>query len=293
MSARKLIYELMLLAPVLLLLGIGVQSRTYNDPFEPDMMSPTEQARVEAYIPYVNSATSCLDGVPEFEKVNALRREALKWIGAHERGELRDLIPVAFEDDWSDNAKEEIFEARRVLGRRLLHWAEKNGDHVSIDGFARDAVLVMRLMEVLKYSDPKSAYESAAAQFGLVQKIASRLRTERSKEASTWAPQLQQFLSKQRTFGAVASVARSRYFAYRQKMGLHINPLDSGLETRAPTAELILISKRANLPRDLQHRTAQLEKDPIQQTILDFAKDYQKLMTKDAEQVIAKVLPGK
>ncbi|HVT12550.1 MAG TPA: hypothetical protein VHE55_09800 [Fimbriimonadaceae bacterium] len=170
MSARKLVYRLMVLGPAMFLIGLAVNARSIRTDFEFVANDPHTEQKIQAYVPYLRAATVTL--APKHRaSADETRRIAELWVDGAQRGDLKPLTPIAYDDTSSDGAKSEIFDVRSRLVGRLLNriptLVESRDLHQAVD----DAILAIRLDSILKYSDFVSLFNCATEQRRAIQHL--------------------------------------------------------------------------------------------------------------------------
>lgn len=163
MSARKLIYRFMVLAPAIFLAGIGVNARSISTEFDTVCNDARTDRAILAYIPYMRELEA-----PYREHSESDRRRALntanQWIAAANKGVLMPLAPIAYEDTSTEGAKSQVFEAKANLISRLSTAIGEEIDAGQYNRAAEYTARAMRLSEILKYSDFISLYNCATEQ---------------------------------------------------------------------------------------------------------------------------------
>ncbi len=164
MLRRVFLYRMMVFAPVTLILGVAVESRTYSDGFLPVMLSPVQMERMNAYIPLVQRTNVVLRDKASQDRPEALRLVAGDWVKAIDEGKLKDLPPIAFDDSTIDGLKASIFECKTMFARRLSRFGLRSAKAQDSESAAADMILALRLSEAGKFSDLHSVLSSAAQQ---------------------------------------------------------------------------------------------------------------------------------
>jgi len=151
LEARKLLYSMMLVAPVALMAGIGVHARSYEDPFQfPD--SGADHRRINAYIPLVIETKQ---KVTEFGTTSeAVDRDlAKKWLAAKESGELQPLSPVGTDEFVPTGIKGKILECQLQVSKRLIQFAQQRRERGQNAAALQNLVLASNVANIMKYSN--------------------------------------------------------------------------------------------------------------------------------------------
>lgn len=223
MTARTLVYKLMVIAPAVLVLGIGVQSRTYLDPFDRDAAPPTEQQKINAYVPVVRDTTALLARAqiaPE-----ELRSMAQRWVDGAASGELAHLTPVDWEDQWQDSPKGDAFAARLELAVRLSRTSQDvNADQPGV--VVQDLLLSYRLLDVLKYSDLNSVFSASSQQRSVLNQARDWLEKVPADRRESLAASVRALATNLQPLEPLARRARSQYISYSRQLGENPLPID-------------------------------------------------------------------
>jgi len=145
-------------SPILFAGYLFAVSHTANSSFQSVTDTPTQDAHIMAYAPFVKDAQS----VTHRQTINRFELIALanKWDAGVKAGDLLPVTPVTFEDSVQDGARGTIFHAKALVVNALLDDASdqaRNGNHQnSVD----ETLLALRLTESLKYSDFHSVFLS-------------------------------------------------------------------------------------------------------------------------------------
>lgn len=224
MFDRITLYRLMVCAPAVLVSGIAVQSRTYDDGYLPVAMTSEQNARIEAYIPFVKEAAEAA----RQPDPDLWRGTATHWIDANRSGKLTEVFPIAFDDVSTEGAKDSIFTSKLILSRRLAHYAYSPIVREEPKQASKDLILAIQLCEVGKYSDFNSVQTSAILQrialHGLT-KILPRLSQEDQKAARC---SLVTLAASQKSLDAIAISSRSLYKEWMHRKGQVALGLEQG-----------------------------------------------------------------
>ncbi len=150
----------MLACPAIVLASVFTVSHTGSRKFESLTMTPSQDAAVMAYAPYVK-ATNKLQAAGE----NADSRDILalgkKWCGGIQSGALTPLAPISFEDSLQDGARGSIFRAKASVVDLLLKDAMAKMDDRQPHAAADEVLLAMGLTESLKYCDFHTVFNAS------------------------------------------------------------------------------------------------------------------------------------
>jgi hypothetical protein len=163
MSARKLIYRFMVLAPALFLAGIGVNARSISTEFDTVRNDSRSDAQIFAYVPYMRECQAPLRHDSESDLRLAMRT-AKDWIAGAQEGKLKPLLPSAYEDTSSEGVKSQVFDAKSTLEGRIISGIQDKVEAGKFEEATRCTVTALELGEILKYSDFISLYNCASEQ---------------------------------------------------------------------------------------------------------------------------------
>lgn len=151
MGARTLLYTAMAIAPVVLTVGIGYHSRTYEDAFEwPNAKG--DHSRINAYIGLVRETLPSV-GPNRFDNEPQVREIAMAWIEGARTGKLQPLTPVTAEELYLSNQKGRILDANILLSRKLQTYADIHIANGKYREAATSLVLGSDIMQAPKYSN--------------------------------------------------------------------------------------------------------------------------------------------
>lgn len=211
-EARTLVHKLMVLAPLVLALCIGVQSRTSVDEYEPAGYSSEYEARLEAYIPWVREGAQLRDTTD----LARLRTFARRWVNARRDGKLASLEPVDYGDPSNIGVKGQITSLRAELGLHLVRSAEQaqaSGEHRAA---ISDALLAFEFAEATKYFDLTSVFNTGLEQRTALTVVGRSLAFVGAEEQKRTKAQLRTLLDGQGRLDGLASLSRRHFQAYRK-----------------------------------------------------------------------------
>ena len=206
-----------LIACPLLFTGfVGIYSRRYTDDHIVPAGTPAQDAVVFSYLPYVRQTNEVLanDGYNR----NAMVKLAFDWDSAARSGRLQPLIPVSFEDDPKQGARNQIFRAKSRLVAGLLDDVIDQSAAHNYHQAAKEALLATRLSESLKYSTFDSVYTCAVEQkraVYLVNKIAHKLSSE---DKALVRDDLARIQSNGAELATLTRFSRSQYYDYLERV---------------------------------------------------------------------------
>ncbi|MHB8636501.1 MAG: hypothetical protein ACYC96_08515 [Fimbriimonadaceae bacterium] len=157
MEARKFATQLAAICPFALLLGMGYSARQAVSGFQVLHYSDAQNARIEAYRPVV------MNSIPLEADAPMIRRHADRWIHLALVAHLPALTPAYEEDLFEDNARSEIIAEWRWL---LLHLNDTMRRELADGQFTlavQDGTRLVRLDEILKYSDFEALHLATVA----------------------------------------------------------------------------------------------------------------------------------
>lgn len=151
LEARKLLYSMMLAAPVALMAGIGVHARSYEDPFQfPD--SGADHRRINAYIPLVIETKQKASEFGNSDETVVIEL-AKKWLAAKENGDLQPLSPVGTDEFVPTGIKGKILECQLHVSKRLIQLASLRRERGQSTAALQDLVLASKVANIMKYSN--------------------------------------------------------------------------------------------------------------------------------------------
>lgn len=169
MWARKLVNELLVAGPFLMLAIISIRTRTNFDPWEAPRNTAEVEARVDAYVEPVRAITLLgQDPAPE-----AVRSVAKRWLEAADSKRLLELPPCSYLETVRDGVKGQIVTEHNRLCMMVYGIAEAEKKAGDSDRAASDALLAYRLAEVVKYSDFSTVYECSRNQIRFLEFLAN------------------------------------------------------------------------------------------------------------------------
>lgn len=161
MPAKKLVYQAMVAMPALFMLGLGFKARTDQDPFEFVCPTPKQNTAILAYANVVrDSAKVPLDPFTAAQ-ARSTRRIAREWVAGADSGELQPLQPVSFDDSMRDGIKSEIMTRNSTTASSILYLAAMEAEDHNWNRAIQDAILGMRVGDVIKYSDYSTVLQGA------------------------------------------------------------------------------------------------------------------------------------
>lgn len=184
LEARKLLYSMMLAAPVALMAGIGVHARSYEDPFQfPD--SAADHRRINAYIPLVIESRQKFSEVGNGNET-VLRDLARKWLAAQESGELQPLSPVGTDEFVPTGIKAKILESQLSVSKLLIQLAVQKSEHGQNSVALRDLLLASNVANIMKYSNFNTFFRCSLMQshaISQLDKVFDELSTDEQNAA--------------------------------------------------------------------------------------------------------------
>lgn len=207
----------MVFAPALFLVGIGINARTLSTDYEFVSNDSRTECRIQAYVPYLRSAVKTLSPAHRASE-DEITRIAQYWVEGAERGELRALNPIAYDDTSSDGAKGEVFDARSRIAGRLINRIpdEMTGNlHKAVT----DTVLAVRLASILKYSDFVSLFNCSTEQRRAIQHIEPYVSSLDPADKQALREVLPSLGPCQKTVDVMMSRSKQLFLAWRNNCG--------------------------------------------------------------------------
>ena len=119
---RNLLFKMMWLSPVIMLAGIAVHARTYEDSFVSQSTDPTQEQRINSLKGLVIQTDLMLKQNPTGGQVLDLMDRWRRQVGNSKEGRL---IPVGADDTCTEGAKSEIFKSSCSLSTYLMNLGQK------------------------------------------------------------------------------------------------------------------------------------------------------------------------
>lgn len=161
---RKLVYEIMVAAPFLLLAIIAVRSRLNVDPYMPVDNTPELEARVSAYIQPVRNVVSLGNNPPGKLNADSVRRISHEWVEAYREGQLKPLTPGYFGESVREGIKGQVFAAKERLILSMIELAHAEAEVGNRGQSLQDLMTAYRLCQIAKFSDFMAVVDAARRQ---------------------------------------------------------------------------------------------------------------------------------
>ncbi len=168
MGFRRFASTMLALGPVIMLLSLGVYSRTYVDPFSIELDPRVSTDAVRTYSPLVAAVRKSSDQ-SDWEAI------AKRWIAAHGSGLLEDLRPAASDDTFQRGAKAKIRAAQEVVREHLSHRARLLSLRGNHDEAVRKFILAICVLDIMKTSETVIVGYNAAQQKSLLRQMSQSL----------------------------------------------------------------------------------------------------------------------
>lgn len=171
MSARKLVYQGLVLGPVVLLGYLGLGARAYSDPFEFHAFSAADEAVMLAYLKPMRQYERLTWSFNTHEKRQGVRSIAGFWVAEFRTGRLKPL-PYGEESPSIDSgARDQVLLARARLLASLGRVAEMDENAGRYGAAADDLVLALEVAQIGKQTDLETLCSSARRQSTLVARL--------------------------------------------------------------------------------------------------------------------------
>ena len=145
-----LTYKLMVTAPALLTAILAVQARTSSDPFEMEGDWATSDRILQAYVPLMKECVQFNQREPSGIPMVESRKWAQRWIDGANSSRLLPMKSAQYGDTAEDGVKSQVFRANVHLAAALSYGYLTRRDY---ERAARDLVLAVQVLQVLKFSD--------------------------------------------------------------------------------------------------------------------------------------------
>jgi len=168
MSIRGSIYRLLTITPLVLACAIAAESRFHEDMFQSVSCTVKQEREISAYIEPVRQSDQLRSpsATPEM-----IRDAARVWIHGAADGTLKPLQPVSVDDSMEVGIKGDISTANKLVQTRLLGLMQREAKEGEYDGVIGDALLALRVSEVIKNSDSVSLANEANNQRIVLRKL--------------------------------------------------------------------------------------------------------------------------
>ena len=210
----------MMLGPVMLTLGVTVDSRTRTETFRFVNASPEEQAKVEAYQePYQAALKANQEGVVSVRKV------AAKWIALRASKQLEPLEPIAYEDTMQEGVKGQINLAIHTMGSILLNSAQKEIKEEKFSQAAQDSMLAANLVRTVKYIDFQGLGSAGILERRSLHVLSEVLAALPQSERAAYVSPLNNLRMPKEALGRMAAKQRNLFMDYQIRMELPANEI--------------------------------------------------------------------
>jgi hypothetical protein len=234
MSARKHFYQALAISPALMMVFIGVKSRTATPSFRP-VSGVSQQANINAYIPLVRQVRqAAADGNGQLSADEA-RKIAQSWVSQAQRGVLQPLRPAFYEDSTEDNAKSQILTAKTQVVIALIGFAQKDG---TAQTTASDLELALQLTTSLKYSDFLSIYTCGTEQRKILQAMDPLIPQLKGQDLVTLKQSILSARGSEDQIDPLVLLARHQYAESRKRQGEDPIPLEESQKLVAISEEM-------------------------------------------------------
>jgi hypothetical protein len=147
MEARKLVVQVAAVCPFALVLGMGMSFRHPASAHATLQYSDAQNERVEAY------SRLMLHTQVANKNPRLIKEISDAWIGESTKTKLQALTPAFQEDSEDENPRSQVIQLWTVLLEGLTRLTRKDVKAHNATATIQDATRVLRLAEILKYSD--------------------------------------------------------------------------------------------------------------------------------------------
>ncbi|MBI5707755.1 MAG: hypothetical protein HZC36_12295 [Armatimonadetes bacterium] len=170
---RRLVQELLIVSPFLLLLSIAVGTRTHVDTFEPVAYPAWMQSRIRAYIDPVSQVEAIVEQGQPHVQPEATRETAFLWLKEFDEGKLRELPSMHSDDSMREGVKNQILQAADALCKGLGQMGRNALRGGNAKRASADVLLAIELAQRLKYNDLYSVGMMSQRQRNLLEILAN------------------------------------------------------------------------------------------------------------------------
>jgi hypothetical protein len=218
-AGKMLVYKLMVLSPILLLMGLSVESRRYEDTFESVAYSEAEHAAVNAYIPIMRDAYPFMERTAPGD-IERVRQIAWRWVDESRTGVLPHLDQVEYTDTSRDGIRGQIARTNGRLVWLLTNEGKRAAQAGDVSAAVDDALLAVELAQTAKGWDFATLQASASEQrraLEVLDQVASRLSDE---ERTRVLLRLRELEAVQPSIGDMTRRLRQLFVAHRLRQRL-------------------------------------------------------------------------
>lgn len=230
MEARKLATQMMAICPFALVVGMGLTTRSHVPGHSVLQYSEAQNQRLESY---------CLitrDAPPQWADTEQIRHHADMWIHVSTLENLQALTPAYQEELTEDNARAEVIGKWRTILQQVNHVMRCEGQAGRWDEAVQDGARLIRLTEILKYSDFDTLHTADALAGHAIKFVTPGLDRATSESRDEFGAAAQTIDKNRDRLSAMYKVVRANYadFLVRQvsfsrEMGISL--------TKAPDEE--------------------------------------------------------
>lgn len=214
-EARTLVHKLMVTGPLVLALGIGVQSRTAFDNWEPRAYTQAYSQRIESYQSLATDAEALLG------RKHATNAEycqlAARWIEAKKTGRITNLEPADYEDTSAEGVKAQILKLRTDVALHLIRGAEALELEGKTAASLKQATLATEFIEASKYFDLNSVFGAGLTQRMAIAIIERQLPNADEATSKSIRGRLAALLSGQKRLDGLTLLTRRQFETYRRQ----------------------------------------------------------------------------
>ncbi|HVL40309.1 MAG TPA: hypothetical protein VM328_13040 [Fimbriimonadaceae bacterium] len=229
MSLRRVVYQVMMLAPIWLMAALGLYERTYQDDYQFPALVPREHDRVTAYVDIMRRSKPLLAlnlGSHHPEHDPAIVELAREWIRQAEAGKLESLHPAFHGDTMREGVKSDILSSKC----RLTSYLVSIGRRLHGKGRAEEAagafILALRMGEVAKYSDLTTVSASNLQQRAALEHLETLLPELDPQQLEPVRQALADHEARQKRIEPIVLLVRRQYATYRAAKGEPVLPIE-------------------------------------------------------------------
>jgi hypothetical protein len=164
MTARKLVYWLLVFSPAILMLAVAIDARFSEDPFTLPEDPPSQNERIAAYAEAVRTTASLINMSPRALDTRQVEQVADFWVQRLRGGYLLPLYSSSRSETIDDGVKAQIFRAKSRVCSLLFSAAVKHLKATHFRAASADLLAAVELGEAVKYADFRALTASAAHQ---------------------------------------------------------------------------------------------------------------------------------
>ncbi len=227
MPAKKVVYKAMIAMPAILLIGLGIKTHVEYDSFEFAAATPKLNSQILAYKDVVAATQKMSDPFARDLDPRFVRSLARLWVTGQKSGRLVALEPVSYDDNCRDGLKGEIMQANQRLSTSLNYISGLELEKKQYAASALDAMLAMKVVDTLKYSDYPTLVTGSLTQRRSLRLISATLPNLNGPDRDCVVSFLRVNKPKMQSYEHVASLEHLLFVEYLRRMDIEPTKIES------------------------------------------------------------------